>query len=261
MAAFAGVFLSRLDLTSVDQLADAIVACWQSAFSPVALQYLLRMRAEPIDFSLAVMIQPQVKAAWYGLSCRPIRCPALDAGRRTDPPGPDALVNGAAATHRAQQVDAAWLVNPPNPGLASALARISTFAARLAARVPGHLDIEFAVVRANAEPVLLQCRPITPARMPRARITESIEHPVLVGRPCAPGSAAGRVLLRDSPLKGNAPRIAVVERLTTNDYDLVFRHRGIIVVNEVSPLSHVAILCRELGVPLVCGVGPGAKTL
>ncbi len=49
--------------------------------------------------------------------------------------------------------------------------------------------------------------------------------------------------------------------LTTDDYDLVFRHGGIIAVREVSPLSHAAILCRELGVPLVSGVGAGIGRL
>jgi len=261
-AAFAGVFLSRLDLTSVDELADAIVACWRSAFSPMALQYLLRMRAEPIDFSLAVLIQPQVQADWYGLyvGADPVSGAPTPVAELTRL-GPDALVNGSAATVRARQVGSGWSVEPDEPAIATALAGISALAARLSARVPGDLDIEFALGLGNADPVLLQCRPITPVRRPKASMSETIRHPVVAGRPCAPGSAVGLVVLPDQPAHSESPRIAVVERLTTNDYDLVFRHHGIIAINEVSPLSHVAILCRELGVPLVGGAGPGARAL
>jgi Phosphoenolpyruvate synthase/pyruvate phosphate dikinase len=259
-AAFPGVFLSRLDLTSADELAHAIVDCWRSVFSPVALQYLLRMRAEPIDFSLAVLIQPQIKADWYGLyvGADPVSgapTPVAELTRQA----PDALVNGSAAMVRARQVGDAWSLEPDEPALASALGCVSGLAARPAARVPGPLDIEFALSLAKSEPVLLQCRPITPARIATARMRDTIQHPLVVGRPCAPGTAAGLALPPDQLAPSDVPRIAVVEGLTTKDYDLVFRHRGIVAVDEVSPLSHVAILCRELGVPLVCGAGPEAN--
>ena len=262
MAAFPGVFQSRLDLRSADALADAIVACWQSAFSPIALQYLHRMRAEPVDFSLAVLIQPQIKADWYGLyvSADPMSGAPTPVVELTQQ-GPDALVGGAAAAVRARQVNTAWSLEGGGPDLAAALASVSAMAARLSARVPGHVDIEFALVSTDAAPVLLQCRPVTPARMPMAPSYDGIRSPGVAGRPCAPGSAAGLVLRPGQPPPGDVPLIAVVDRLTTDDYDLIFRHCGIISINELSPLSHVAILCRELGVPLVCGAGPGAKTL
>ena len=261
-AAFPGVFLSRLDLMSAEALAEAIAACWRSAFSPAAMQYLLRMRTEPIDFSLAVLIQSQVQADWYGLyvSADPVTGTPTPVAEMTRE-GPDALVGGSAAMTRARQSDDTWTIEPHEPALALALARVSELASRLSARVPGHLDIEFALPSASADPVLLQCRPVTPARASRARRAATTRSDHFVGRPCAPGVATGIALVSGDTAPGHAPRIALVERLTTNDFDLIFQHCGIIAANEVSPLSHAAILCRELGVPLVCGIGADAARL
>ncbi len=164
-ASFPGVFLSRLYLTTTEELADAIASCWRSAFAPATLQYLLRMRAEPVDFSIAVLIQPQVQADWYGLyvSADPVSGAATPVVELTRE-GPDALVGGSIAMTRAQMTDGRWTIEPDDPALAPALARVSALASRLAARVPGHLDIEFALPTAGAEPVLLQCRSAVPAR-------------------------------------------------------------------------------------------------
>lgn len=261
-AAFPGVFLSRLDLTSVEALGEAIVACWRSAFAPAALQYLLRMRSEPIDFSLAVLIQSQVQADWYGLyvSADPVSGTPAQIAELTRE-GPDALVGGSAATTRARQDGGRWIVEPHDPALVLALSRISDLASRLSARVAGDLDIEFALPSSGAEPVLLQCRPITPARATSLRRAAPTGTGHSVGRPCAPGTAIGIAQAPSDTGPVDAPRIALVATLTTDDYDLVFRHSGIVVASEVSPLSHVAILCRELGVPLVCGLGAESARL
>jgi len=66
-AAFPGIFVSVIDIRSPAALAIAIARCWRSAFSESAIDYLLRLRAEPVDFSLGVLLQPFIEAAWYGL--------------------------------------------------------------------------------------------------------------------------------------------------------------------------------------------------
>ncbi|MGH9277851.1 MAG: PEP-utilizing enzyme, partial [Acidimicrobiales bacterium] len=83
-------------------------------------------------------------------------------------------------------------------------------------------------------------------RGPNAVAARSTAAPALRGRPCAPGRAVGRV--------GVPSGIAVVEHLTTADYGIVFGHAGVVMEQDASPLSHIALLCRELGVPFVCGV-------
>lgn len=261
-ATFAGIFVSRLDLASPDELAEAIVACWRSAFAPVALKYVLRMRAAQLDLSLAVLIQPQVRADWYGLyvSADPVSGAPMPIAELTRQ-GPDALVNGAIAAVHATLRDGAWASVPEEATLLPSLHRLHGMAGRLSELVPGALDIEFAVVAAGAEPVLLQCRPVTPSRAPMTSMPGAIANAVVIGRPCAPGSVAGLALPPDATSPDDVPRIGIVGRLNTESYELVLRHAGLIATDDLSPLSHVAILCRELGVPLVSGVGEHARRL
>lgn len=261
-ASFPGVFVSILGLRSADALAAALVACWRSAFAPTAMRYLLRMGVEPIDVSLAALIQPQVAAAWYGLyvSADPLSGCAGGQVELTDA-GPEALVHGASATLAARHRDGRW--TSENPRLAEfipAIDRISAAAAQFAAHLDAEVDIEFALPHGGAEPIILQARPLS--RTPRtasAAIDASREGRVLRGRGCAAGRVSGR-LAPLSETEPDASRIAVVKTLTPQDYAVVFDHAGVVMTDDTSPLGHVAILCRELGVPLVSGV-PNATDL
>lgn len=236
-ASFPGVFRSVLGLESPASLARAIADCWRSAFSSDAVRYLLRLRTEPVDFSLALVVQRHVEAAWYGIyvSVDPV---TGAAGPRADlsSSAPDTVVRGGPATVHADRRNGQW-----NP----ALEAVHHAAARLAAHLGTEVDLEFALPQGDGPPVVLQCRPIT--RAPSQAAGDTALSPHLRGRPCAPGRAAGA-------------GIAVVERLTTADYGIVFDSTGVVMEEDASPLSHVAILCRELGVPFVCGVD-GARTI
>lgn len=248
-AAFPGVFVSVLDIGTPAALAAAIAACWRSAFSPGAVGYLLRMAAEPLDFSLALLLQRQVQAPWYGVyvSVDPVTGadePLADLSTGT----PDALVAGGAATIRARRRSGRWTGIEDAPGLAPALESVRRAGGRLGQRLASEVDVEFALPAAGAEPVILQCRPLTSVgRAQLAGPAMSAFH----GRPCSAGRAVGTV---------NTPGgIAVVEHLTPADYGVVLAHAGVVAERDASPLSHVAVLCRELGVPFVCGVA-GART-
>jgi pyruvate,water dikinase len=262
-AAFAGVFVSVLDLTTIEALAQAIVTCWRSAFAPTAIQYLLRMRTEPIDFSLAVLIQPQIPADWYGLyvSADPLsgrREPQIELSNG----GPDALVNGAPATLTARRVRGAWTGPAADLGaLEPAMEWVFEAARRLSEHLGSEVDVEFALPPVG-EPVLLQGRPLTrsPATARAVAAPPALGARIL-GRRCAPGSALGYVAATGERAAVGGPRVAVVETLTPADYGIVFRHAAIVMTEDTSPLGHVAILCRELGVPLVCGVGAAAAEL
>lgn len=238
VASFPGVFLSVLDAASPAALAGAIAECWRSAFAADTIRYLLRLGTEPVDFSLALVLQRQVQAAWYGVyvSVDPL---TGAPGPRADlsSAGPDTLVSGGPATRHADRRNGPWT---------SALEAVHEAAARLAGHLGTEVDVEFALPHGEGPPVVLQCRPIT--RMASEAAGETVMlRPHLRGRPCAPGRAAGA-------------GIAVVGRLTTADYGTVFGSTGLVMEEDASPLSHVAILCRELGVPFVCGVD-GARAL
>jgi phosphohistidine swiveling domain-containing protein len=134
-------------------------------------------------------------------------------------------------------------------------------AGRLAAYMPGALDIEFALPSVEAEPVLLQCRPMSATRPARGAGPKWGSGKRITGRPCAGGVATGIVVPRGEDVPADESAIALVDTLSTHDYDLIFRHEGVIATEDISPLSHPAILCRELGVPLICATGARAARL
>jgi phosphoenolpyruvate synthase/pyruvate phosphate dikinase len=249
-AAFPGVFVSVLGIGTPAVLAGAIATCWRSAFSPAALGYLLRMGTEPLDFSLALLLQRQVEARWYGVyvSVDPLTgAPEPQADLSDD--APDALVAGGAATLRARRRSGRWAGVEGVAGVATALESVHRAAQHLGERLGAEVDVEFAVPAAGAEPVILQCRPLT--TVGRATSAAPPAAPgALRGRPCAAGRATGVV--------GQPGGIAVVEHLTPADYGVVLAHAGVVTERDASPLSHVAVLCRELGVPFVAGVA-GAR--
>lgn len=249
-AAFPGVFASVLGIASPAELAGAIATCWRSAFSPAAVGYLLRMGAEPLDFSLALLLQRQVVAEWYGVyvSVDPVTGagePLADLS--TD--GPEALVGGGSAKLQARRRAGGW--TGIDEALALSLESVHCAAVALGERLGAEVDVEFALPAAGAEAVILQCRPLT--RVGPA-VAGGRPGPVAMrGRPCAAGRAAG--------VAGEPGGIAVVDHLTPADYGIVLSHAGVVMEQDASPLSHVAVLCRELGVPFVCGVAGAGATL
>ncbi|HET7487030.1 MAG TPA: PEP/pyruvate-binding domain-containing protein [Acidimicrobiales bacterium] len=236
-AAFPGVFASVLGIRSAGRLGQAMTTCWRSAFSAEAVRYVLRMHVEPVDLSLALLVQPQVAAPWYGayagvdpLSGAPEPCADLSDA------APDAVVGGAPAVVRSRRAGGRW--SGVDRRLAASLEAVHEAAGLLAAHLGAAVDVEFALPAAG-DPMILQCRPLT-------AVGSSAALPGAAGRPCAGGRAVG--------VAGRPGDIAVLERLTTADYGIVFGHAGVVTEEDASPLGHAAILCRELGVPLVCGV-------
>ncbi len=255
-ATFPGVYLSVLDIESAVGLATAIVDCWRSVFSPEAIRYLMRMAAEPLDLSMAVLVQTQVDTAWYGVyaSVDPVtggEGAVADLSRA----GPAALVNGGRAGVRARREGGRWTGTGVDAPLAASLDALWRASLRLAHHLEAEVDMEFALPAEGGEPVILQCRPLTRASSarPGLQATDSRRGPG-AGRGCAGGQAIGLATAPERRADDGQARIAVVEQLTTADYGIVFRHVGIVTEQDASPLSHVAILCRELGVPFICGV-------
>ncbi|MEO5680066.1 MAG: PEP/pyruvate-binding domain-containing protein [Acidimicrobiales bacterium] len=234
-AAFPGVFLSVLGVETPAALGAAVVECWRSVFSADAMRYLLRLRVEPVDLSLALIVQPQVEAAWSGVYV------SLGAQADLSDAGPDAVVSGRPATVSAVRRHSRWSGLEAEPTLAAPLEAVHGVAQRLARHLDAEVDVEFAVPASGDDrrPVLLQCRPLTAATAPGRRVV---------------GMAV------DAMVNDDVTGIVVVDRLTTADYGVVFRADAIVMEQEASSLSHIAILCRELGVPLVGGVA-GARSL
>ena len=235
-AAFPGVFSSVLGIGTPAGLAAAVAACWRSAFSPDAMRYLIRLRAEPVDLSIAVMVQRQVEAAEFGVyvSADPL---TGSPGAQADLGGaaPDAVMSRGRATVRSRRIGGRWVTAGGAEPAAAGLEDVHRAARRLRRHLACEVDLEFALPH-RGEPVVLQCRPLT----------------------ALGAGAAGAASRVTGPATADGPGVAVVEDLSASNHDVVFRARAVVTEQDVSVLSHVAVLCRELGVPLVCD-GAGAR--
>jgi phosphohistidine swiveling domain-containing protein len=137
--------------------------------------------------------------------------------------------------------------------MSASLDAVHRIAGRLRSHLRTEVDVEFALPAAGGAPVILQCRPLTHVRRGDVSgVAEAATGTRLVGRSCASGRAAGVAT------GGDGTGITVMEQVTTADYGIVLRCAGVVTERDASPLNHVAILCRELGIPFICGVS-GAR--
>jgi pyruvate,water dikinase len=95
---------------------------------------------------------------------------------------------------------------------------------------------------------------------PRRKVSQSN---TLVGSPGSGGVAEGLVRRLDSPVEEN--QLLQGEILVTNQTDIgwtpLFPRLAAIVTDVGAPLSHAAIVARELGIPAVVGCGNATMLL
>ena len=83
------------------------------------------------------------------------------------------------------------------------------------------------------------------------------------GAPGSAGFAEGVVRLLGSPAEGDRLRDGetLVTRQTDIEWTLLFPRAGAVVTDVGAPLSHAAIVARELGIPAVVGCGDASLRL
>ncbi len=86
---------------------------------------------------------------------------------------------------------------------------------------------------------------------------------VLVGFPGAPGSVEGVARVLTSPEEGDAlePGEILVTTVTNVGWTPIFPRAAAIVTDVGAPLSHAAIVARELGIPAVVGTGSATQRI
>ncbi len=145
----AGLYESFLHLTTLADVAEAVIACWASFYSPRAV--LARLRAGDIDAAprIAVFVQQMVDADLAGVAFtqedRTLVCATVGTGEH--------LVSGLTAAHRYDITDQAA---PPPP-----YDQIADLAAELRTQLGHEVDIEWAWHPEGLR--LLQVRPVTAA--------------------------------------------------------------------------------------------------
>jgi len=89
----------------------------------------------------------------------------------------------------------------------------------------------------------------------RSVLTKVVEGDVFTGWPASPGAYDGTARVLSGPSDPIAPGEILVARTTDPSWTPLFLTAGAIVVEEGGPLSHAAIIARELGLPAVLNVG------
>ncbi|MFD7577465.1 PEP/pyruvate-binding domain-containing protein [Kitasatospora sp. NPDC059817] len=176
----------------------------------------------------------------------------------TMPPGEWVTLAPGSATTAKVQTSGSGILHLYTPGalsegpvLADDLrARLLTVAAQ-AADVLGleHIDIEWAITP-DGQLHLVQARPLTVPLTDAAASAPLTDAQVLHGIPAAPGTGAGPSTF-DADTAG---RVLVCGALDPGAVAALLARPAAVVATTGGPLSHTAIITRELGIPCVTNV-------
>jgi pyruvate,water dikinase len=91
----------------------------------------------------------------------------------------------------------------------------------------------------------------------------AVNHTMLTGIPGAAGRVEGQVRVLSSPEEGDSLQTGeILVAATTNvGWTPLFPRAAAIITDIGAPLSHAAIVARELGIPAVVGCGHATSTL
>ncbi|MBO3086267.1 PEP/pyruvate-binding domain-containing protein [Cellulomonas fengjieae] len=280
LASAAGQHETVLGVRGVDQVADAVRACWASLHSPTALAYRAATPHRPADPVMAVLVQRLVDAEVSGVMFTPAGSDGVTRieaswGLGTSVVGgtvtPDAYRVEPGGTVRRRIADKRTRVDRAGtrvvtsevaeldrgrPALDEATAlRLADLGRRVGTVLGGALDIEWAVV--DGELWVLQARPVTADLPAPAPPTLAL----LTGTPGSRGSATGTARIVRGP--GDFTRTRAGDILvcpwTDPGWTPLLRLVAGVVTETGGALSHAAIVARERGIPAVLGV-PGATT-
>lgn len=284
-ASAAGQYTTVLAAQGVDQVVDAVRACWASLHSPRAVAYRQAAVAAPGgEPAMGVLVQrhldadvagvmftsrdpagaTRVEASW-GLGTGVVGGTVAPDAYRVAPTG--AVTRTVADKRTRTDRDGTRLVtrDVPAPDRRrptlddAAVVRLAALGRRAAAVLGGAQDVEWAVV--DGTTWLLQARPVT-ADLPAEGPSPVRGAPAaLTGTPGSAGTATGpaRVVRGPDDFARVRPGDVLVCPWTDPGWTPLLRVAAAVVTETGGVLSHAAIVARERGIPAVLGV-PGATT-
>ncbi|MEJ5255940.1 MAG: phosphoenolpyruvate synthase [Acidimicrobiales bacterium] len=295
-ASFAGMNETFTNVRGVDELIDAVLGCWASAFGERVIAYRARrgLASEP---AIAVVVQQMVASARSGVMfsvdpatgdrSRLIIEAAFGLGEvvvggAVEPDTyvvarPDLRLLEARVGHQAfmivqgadgrdQRVDLSESEGARRVLADDEVLRLAELALQVEAHYGTPQDMEFAI-DADGEVWLVQSRPITtlPATGPATGTTEAGgDGPVLVrGLGASPGVGHGRVRILHSPEEGRKLQAGevLVAPMTNPDWVPTIRRAAAVVTDGGGMTCHAAIVSRELGIPAVVGARHATSVL
>jgi pyruvate,water dikinase len=292
---FAGQFVTVLNVVNQTGLTEAFKQVVASSFNRRSLAYRLHAGLDPLDFDMAVLCLEMVPARAAGILLTQSPLPNHDgllvsgvfglgeaAVAGSSPADlylldPDGRLDVARSTIAEKSER---LVCLPGGGLGSEvvveaerrapvlapdqLATLAQWGQELAQAAGTPQDLEWAS-RDNGELVLLQVRPQVLGQDSPATIADP-SGPALVsgGIRAAGGVATGRAHLvkrrQDLAELPTGPVILVMHQSLVDAVGVIDRVAGLLI-DLGNPADHLALVARESGIPMVCGLGEATASL
>ncbi|MEV0067935.1 MULTISPECIES: phosphoenolpyruvate synthase [unclassified Amycolatopsis] len=286
-ASFAGMNASFTNVVDESTLAQRVVDCWASLFSPRVVSYRAS-RGYAAEPAIAVVVQQMIPADRAGV--------IFTADPRTAERDQvvieavfgqgEAIVSGAVEPDTyvvakqdlrvlSARIGTQSLKIIPEVGGGDVTIPLSAQAggrrvlddatvlelARLASRVEDHYgvpqDVEFAIE--DHRTWLVQSRPIT--ALPPDREPEP--GALVTGLAASPGESSGAVRVLRDPAEAVQLRDGevLVAPMTNPDWVPAIRRAAALVTDGGGMTCHAAVVARELGVPCVVGTGDATRVL
>jgi len=286
-ASFAGMNATYTNIWGDHAVAEHVIDCWTSLFSPRVVSYRASrgFTGEP---AIAVVVQRMIRSELSGV--------IFTADPRTGDRDRvvieavfgqgEAIVSGAVEpdtyvvgkkdlllhsvrigrqTHKivADASGGDVTIQLPEPAGGRRVLSDTTVLelARMATRVEEHYsvpqDIEFAI--ADHEISLVQSRPITTLPPLTPVTTEAL----VTGLAASPGEGSGAVRVLRDPVEAKHLRDGeiLVAPMTNPDWVPAMRRASAVVTDGGGMTCHAAVVARELGVPAVVGTGDATRVL
>ena len=297
---FAGMNESFTNLSTVDEIEDAVLRCWASAFGQRVLAYrALHKMSSPIE--MAVVVQTMIDAHRAGVMFTSDPASSSDdivieaalgqgevvVGGRVEPDtfivrrdgnrrdlDNIASIHVGAKDHMITRDAGGARVRTDLHGSAAAepclseteILDLADIGTRIERAFGAAQDIEWCFDPAGRIWVV-QSRPITTTPSSGLRIAgiaeTGVNTPAIIrGLAAAPGSVTGPVRVAASLEEARALAAGeiLVAEMTTPDWILIISRAAGVVTDRGGVTSHAAIVSRELGVPAVVGTRVGSKT-
>jgi len=296
-ASFAGQQATFLNVEGEKRLIDAIKKCWASLYTPRAIYYREKKGFDHSKVLIAVVVQKMINSEQSGImfTINPTNNNSNEIMIEGGFGLGEAFVSGEVNAdvyivdkstlkikekHIGKQEfmivrdEKSYTKKVPLPKNLQEVQKIHDDKvielAKYGIKIENHykkpMDIEWAIE--NNKVYIVQARPVTTFKAKKEESKEENKNKeegkiILKGLPASPGMASGPVKIIysadeiDKVEKGDV----LVTTMTNPDMVPAMEKASAIITDEGGPLSHAAIVSRELGIPCVVGTEKATKVL
>ncbi len=297
-ASFAGQQATFLNVKGEEQLIDAVKKCWASLYTARAIYYREKEGFDHSKVLIAVVVQKMVNSDQAGImfTANPITNNpneiVIEGGLGLG----EAFVSGevnadvyivdkATMTIKEKHIGRQdfMIIRDENGGTKKVpvpehlreaqkvpddkVIELAKYGLKIEQHYKRPMDIEWAIENNNV--YIVQARPITTIKSKKQEQKEQREERtteekvILKGLPASPGIASGpvKVIFSADEIDKVEKGDVLVTTMTNPDMVPAMEKAVAIVTDEGGPLSHAAIVSRELGIPCVVGTEKATKVL